>query len=364
MEEDRIITKEQNGKQFKLNLIEVNKERYVILLKRVPDEFLSEVLNAVKNEKFIFLRIEPADISRLEAQHITLNKDEFNSYFYCDTISQAPIELLERYGIEGILVGAKSNPNSRNMSIDTYKEIYRRLKYLISDIPKNSSEQEKFKRIYERLANLIDYDNLAVVKGHHYAKDNQETCRNLENAVLKYKAVCTGYAETLRQTLSLVGIESIIAYSLEDEKEHSHAYNIVKLDGEWYNADLTWDYVRLRQDLKPRYCLKSDSDFLKCHKKDKIFHVPDDIDVPKCDKSLEIFPEYREREIFIKRAIKKLIKRIRGIKHTKKLGQSLNLPKPNEKTKEDFKESIKAQVCNQSLQNNSAKIVCREDIEK
>lgn len=49
--------------------------------------------------------------------------------------------------------------------------------------------------------------------------------------------VCAGYAEAYQDLLTRVGIECVTVTSEEME----HAWNLVKLDGQWYHVDVTWD---------------------------------------------------------------------------------------------------------------------------
>lgn len=75
----------------------------------------------------------------------------------------------------------------------------------------------------------------------YYAYDNIEdlpvNTHNIYGTLVDKKAVCDGFAKTMQILLDKVSIESIIVTgSLEDE---AHAWNLVKLDDEWYNLDFT-----------------------------------------------------------------------------------------------------------------------------
>ena len=43
----------------------------------------------------------------------------------------------------------------------------------------------------------------------------------------------------------------------------------MKIDGQWYNVDLTWDYRDLREGKELKYCLKSDAEFCTEHVADE-----------------------------------------------------------------------------------------------
>lgn len=57
-------------------------------------------------------------------------------------------------------------------------------------------------------------------------------------ALVLKKAVCNGYAEGMKLLCDLSGVTcKMISGTADGEK---HAWNLIKLDKEWYHADLTW----------------------------------------------------------------------------------------------------------------------------
>jgi hypothetical protein len=51
---------------------------------------------------------------------------------------------------------------------------------------------------------------------------------------------CVGYAHAVQYLLDRVGINSMVITGITD-KGASHAWNILDLNGDWYNYDVTWD---------------------------------------------------------------------------------------------------------------------------
>ncbi len=51
---------------------------------------------------------------------------------------------------------------------------------------------------------------------------------------------CAGYAKSMQYLCDKAGITSMVITG-ENETQYSHAWNIVDVDGEWYNLDTTWD---------------------------------------------------------------------------------------------------------------------------
>jgi transglutaminase/protease-like cytokinesis protein 3 len=84
-----------------------------------------------------------------------------------------------------------------------------------------------------------EYDTFIRAKRYisrkvHY-EQNDYYCYSAYGALIQGKAVCMGYMLLLRMMLDMKGIES---YLIVDWKQ-SHAYNLARLDGQWYWVDLS-----------------------------------------------------------------------------------------------------------------------------
>lgn len=55
------------------------------------------------------------------------------------------------------------------------------------------------------------------------------------------KGICTGYSSTFQLLMTLAGIECVTVPGTAHAGTDDHAWNLVKLDGEWYAVDTTWD---------------------------------------------------------------------------------------------------------------------------
>ncbi len=55
------------------------------------------------------------------------------------------------------------------------------------------------------------------------------------------KGICLGYASTFQLLMDLSGIECITVHGTAHAGTAEHAWNLVRLDGEWYAVDTTWD---------------------------------------------------------------------------------------------------------------------------
>ena len=65
-------------------------------------------------------------------------------------------------------------------------------------------------------------------------------------------AVCDGYSYAYEYLLQKAGIRSTIVAGRAGETEEtagSHSWNLVELDGEWYEVDTTWDDISVEEAL-------------------------------------------------------------------------------------------------------------------
>ena len=82
---------------------------------------------------------------------------------------------------------------------------------------------------------LILHDRLA----DHIAYEDGDRVHDAYGALVDGKAVCDGYTKAFQYLLQRVGIQSFMVTGIGNGVKH--AWNIVRIDGKYYNVDLTWD---------------------------------------------------------------------------------------------------------------------------
>lgn len=85
---------------------------------------------------------------------------------------------------------------------------------------------EKVKYVHDYLTNTINYVSNSAYNQSAYS------------ALVLGQTVCAGYAHAFQYCMQKLGIPA--AYIVGHAGE-SHAWNLLKLDGEYYNMDVTWD---------------------------------------------------------------------------------------------------------------------------
>ena len=127
-------------------------------------------------------------------------------------------------------------------------------------IPEDRQEAIRLRNVCEKILNdhvknyMSDYDKEIAI--HDYIVNNCEYgfSENKDDSeytaygcLVNRKAVCSGYSAAANLLLMCAGVECKIvtglATQMVDGKESSenHAWNQVKIDGEWYHLDVTWD---------------------------------------------------------------------------------------------------------------------------
>ena len=120
---------------------------------------------------------------------------------------------------------------------------------------------------YEKVVAAHDY----IVSNCRYNKeaiDNDTLCDDdfsTYGALVKGLAVCQGYAEAFEMLMDIAGIDCIMVKGTVNNGV-SHAWNMVKLENDWYHVDTTFDDpVPETEDIVKLYLNISDKDIEKDH---------------------------------------------------------------------------------------------------
>lgn len=111
------------------------------------------------------------------------------------------------------------------------------------------SDYEKVKGVYDYICSNITYDY------DHLYDDSYHLKHTAYAALIHKKAVCQGYSVLLYRLLLELGVDC--RYISGTGNGGGHGWNIVKLDGKYYNVDATWDAGRSKYS----YFLTCDANF-------------------------------------------------------------------------------------------------------
>ena len=156
--------------------------------------------------------------------------------FYFNTISMRDTEVILHYG------ATAEEAELLQRRIDEVVPKY------LEGIEESMGAYDAAIRIHAALINSVDYDTIALNRQMQQGgpKQNQiDELRTICGVFLNGKAVCEGYARAMQYLLQKCGVEcaEMAGYIQKDngERGEGHAWNIVKIDGDYYYLDCTWD---------------------------------------------------------------------------------------------------------------------------
>lgn len=104
---------------------------------------------------------------------------------------------------------------------------------------RNMSTREKVKAVHDWLCIHVAYDYDNYLNG-----TIPQSSYGIEGPIIYGKSVCQGYALTFQAFMETLGIENeYVRGEATNSSGHTggHAWNKVKVDGQWYWIDVTWD---------------------------------------------------------------------------------------------------------------------------
>ncbi len=139
-------------------------------------------------------------------------------------------EISDNYYVERAFFDKEDIPEDRDKAGDLYKVCKSFLDSLQS---KKRSDYAKEKLIHDYIVSSVAY-------GYPSGKKEPEgDAYSAYGALVLKKAVCNGYAEAMKLLCDLSGVPCKMIFGTADGE--NHAWNLIKLDKEWYHVDATWD---------------------------------------------------------------------------------------------------------------------------
>jgi hypothetical protein len=147
------------------------------------------------------------------------------------------IEQLSYSHVSGRALGEYNNDTKMYDVNITYRFSENQLKQM------NFEAEKKADEIMANVTDdMSDYDKLKYF--HDYlilncqSDTEDEYADTIYGTLIRGKALCEGYAKTFSYLCNRAGIENII---VTGRTSVPHMWNMVKVDGEWYHIDVTWD---------------------------------------------------------------------------------------------------------------------------
>lgn len=110
------------------------------------------------------------------------------------------------------------------------------IKSVIAD---GMSEYDKELAIHDWIVEWTGYDEEKLSHSPDAKPDPDHD--NPYGAIFGKKAICSGYTSTFQLFMDMLGIECMTVNGCYSKSGEDHAWNMVRIDGDWYCVDVTWD---------------------------------------------------------------------------------------------------------------------------
>ena len=178
------------------------------------------------------------------SKYVTLSKDGYITYKQNQAISE---EEDVEVDLEVVINGSPKNTVVKvtsyggiDLPCQKTQEILKKEKEVINEvITDNMTDAEKVLAIHDWLCRKVryDYDTLEKKEAGIQLTESERECYYAAGVMLKGKAVCSGYTDAFNDFMELLNIPcECVSSSIMN-----HAWNQIKLEGEWYWIDNTWD---------------------------------------------------------------------------------------------------------------------------
>ena len=212
-----------------------DKDKYITYVNSV-DEFFEEVCYQLKDHRTVEYYDTDVELLYNNADYIF---DGIENYYY-KTNPMISSDYLIRF----------CDNSSTNCSWEE-RNIPGEKKYRIGITFKYAYTQEEIEehsnKMIELSQSLKRENDLESIKAvHDYLTDEFEWKDNVEDSIAGFKysgATCSGYSMAAFELLYNMGINARIVEGnvTVDGQEYYNTWNIVELDGKWYNIDVSWD---------------------------------------------------------------------------------------------------------------------------
>lgn len=118
---------------------------------------------------------------------------------------------------------------------DKETKVYQEMKDILASlISQKDSKVEQVRKVHDWLVLNTKYDT-RVYSNTSIPEESYEAV----GLILNHTAVCSGYAEAFQIFMALLDINCKVVTGTADGV--NHAWNMVQLDNDWYQIDVTWD---------------------------------------------------------------------------------------------------------------------------
>ncbi|HIR85476.1 MAG TPA: DUF4358 domain-containing protein [Candidatus Galloscillospira excrementavium] len=115
-------------------------------------------------------------------------------------------------------------------------------------VTEDMTDFEKELALHDALVDLGEYDQAVYDRDTPQGRPDNT---NPYGMLVEGYGICLGYATSFQLLMDLAGVECITVVGAAFNSSSDHAWNLVRLEGEWYAVDPTWDDPIGAEELPP-----------------------------------------------------------------------------------------------------------------
>lgn len=167
-----------------------------------------------------------------------------------------------------------SHPYWADKNIDAaYDELTDAVAELAVQVNSFTDPYDKVKFLNDWLAENVEYDFDSFTNPSERTDADDAFINTVYGTLVERKTLCGGYAYTFSYIMNSIGIETLYITGITEDGRH--AWNAVKLDGEYYYIDTTWaDDNENGKIIYSYFCLNSE-EMSRTHTADDLFKYPE-----------------------------------------------------------------------------------------
>ncbi len=198
-----------------------------------------------------------------------LTKDDMSEVFYAIVLDHPEIFWLDSYTSPVTMQGKIDTQRAISLTYAFtqeesiyYKDIIETsLKTIVDEANKYKSDFDKVKFVHDRLVEIGTYRD--------YTPEERTRFQSIVSILQDGETVCAGFTYSFKMIMDRLGIQAVtVADISENGTDESHVWNMVYLDDEWFNIDITFDNkYSTDTDISHTYFMQENQYFYLTHKK-------------------------------------------------------------------------------------------------
>lgn len=251
-----------------------------------------EALDESEKKALVFSEMEKALQNREDTVEFNYDCSEYLFKAYKDVCTENPqlfwLTRSSSYQIIETVVNKKIVFKPKILLSDEeiasmQSEINTETQKVINGINKDASDYEKVLYIHDYLVDNGTYDTESadvVTKNEKIDfPQNVHDSTTIYGCLVTRKVICSGYSAGFKYLADKLGLESIRVGGKTKDTGESHQWNCVKVDGDYYYIDITWD-DKLNKDPTIRsrdyeYFLINEQELLLTHEIEEGQNLPE-----------------------------------------------------------------------------------------